>query len=337
MYAPSLTLYVRPRDGGTAAGALWSADGGAAGFVSGPRRASFLEFYLVAGPNGFTLPEEPLARFAGRALCESLYIKPQPLGPATLDSGPSIDCPATGPALYVTPVNSAPPQGPIKRTRDDMLQNGVWASYMDLVPRGGPLGPAVSAYYGLPIDPFVWRVMYVQSSMVYAAVQALWPAVDARAEPHVVYHGTAQSAVKSILKAGLQPSFGMLGTAVYTGSFWKAFRFATLTQDYLRRPGAIMRIYAFWALPLVKSLEFSDRCRCTRCAGPPDAIAKLCDHNGVWSRMANAVLAYPVPGGPIKNEEYATTSPATLLIESVAHAEATTDHHEPFNRAVTVL
>jgi hypothetical protein len=259
----------------------------------------------------------------------------------SLSGGPSG---AYDPAAYtaavpitVVPVSSQAPSGAIKRTRDDLLANGAWAVYLDLVPKGGPLGPAVANYYGLPVDPTLHQVLQNAMAEVYASVKALWPQVQYSAEPFVVYHGTARANVKSIFQGGLKPSFGMLGTAVYLGSFWKSFRFATLTQDYKRRPGAVLRIYAFWRFPYLKSLAGSNRCQCQLCLGAPDATAKLCDHNATWSALSKAVIVLPVVGGPIKNEEYATVDPSTLLIESVGHAEATTEHHEPFNRTLTIL
>ena len=48
------------------------------------------------------------------------------------------------------------------------------------------------------------------------------------------YHGTSGAVLPSILKEGLRPSFGMMGTAFYTGTFFKAARYAVFEQDYRR-------------------------------------------------------------------------------------------------------
>ena len=320
-------MYVRCRDGGAAAGAL-----------VGRGSAHFLEMYLEAGPSGLTLPTTPSPRFQGRCLSDGAEIRA--IAKASTGSSGAYDPAAYGPAVpvRVIPVNSQAPPGAIKRTHDDLLANGAWAVYLDLVPKGGPLGPAVANYYGLPVDPKLHLLLYTAMRDVYATVATLWPQVSYASEPFVVYHGTARAAVKTILQEGLKPSFGMLGTAVYVGSFWKSFRFATLTQDYKRRPGAILRLYAFWRFPYLKTLAISDRCKCARCGPPvPDSVAKLCDHAAGWSALSKAVMVFPVPGGPIKNEEYATIDPSTLLIESVGHAEASTEHHEPFNRCLHIL
>lgn len=347
-------VYVRCRDGGAPAAALSAAAATGSGGATGPTGSSaggstgahFLEMYLEASPSGFTLPTAPAKRFEGRCLSEGVEVR------AIAGTGHHAETSALGgpsgaydPAAYapsvplrVVPVSSQAPPGAIKRTRDDLVANGAWAVYLDLVPKGGPLGPSVATYYGLPVDSRLHLVLQNAMRPIYASVASLWPHVSYAAEPFVTYHGTARSAVKTILQEGLKPSFGMLGTAVYLGSFWKSFRFATLTQDYKRRPGAILRIYAFWRFPYLKTLGISDRCKCSRCGAPvPDAVAKLCDHNAVWSAFAKAVIVWPVVGGPIKNEEYATIDPGTLLIESVGHAEATTERHEPFNRTLHIL
>jgi hypothetical protein len=128
----------------------------------------------------------------------------------------------------------------------------------------------------------------------------------------------------------------MLGTAVYLGTFWKAFRFGTLTQDYKKRPGAIMRVYCFpKKLPLFKTVN-SERCKCEKCLkGLTDQTnGTLCDHLGLWQKVTDLVIA--CPGGPIKNEESAVTNSDILFIDSVAHCTSSTEHHEPLSRNLSI-
>jgi hypothetical protein len=123
----------------------------------------------------------------------------------------------------------------------------------------------------------------------------------------------------------------MLGTAIYFGSFWKAFRFSTLTQDYKQRHGAILRCLVFCnGIPQVRT-DDSPGCKCTTCSGK---LKGLEDHLGLWQKLCNFVMC--MPGKTIKNEEYATPDFSNVLIESVAYAKCQTEHHEPFNRTVQI-
>ena len=161
-----------------------------------------------------------------------------------------------------------------------------------------------------------------------------------------MYHGTARPTVKNILSEGLRPTYGMLGTAVYLGSFWKAFRFATFTQTYEKRPGAVLRCYCFpTKLPLIKTVS-SNRCQCDKCTGGQSGqsgqgdkfgqAGLLCDHLGLWQKVTDMVIAWPTPGAPIKNEECAMPDGTLIVVDSVAHVTCHTEHHEPLNRKLLV-
>jgi hypothetical protein len=118
----------------------------------------------------------------------------------------------------------------------------------------------------------------------------------------VVYHGTHKDSMASILHEGLKASFGMLGTAVYLGSFWKAFRFQALTQDYKNDLELFADITLFWPTLVIR--ETYGPCAC--CASP------VSDHTSVWKTIASAVFVKP--GKHIKNEEFAC---ATLFLASL--------------------
>lgn len=299
---------------------------------------TFLEFYLCREASGaLALPTDALARFAGRESQVGSVINVSRLGP-DLCRPPLGHSGALPVQIYVQPVKSVAASKPGRRTRADIGTDGVWAVYQDCVPRGGPLGPSIAAYFGLQVDPMLHRLLHYTIFDVYAAAKSAWPALDIKADPFVVYHGTSRDAVKSILAEGLKPSFGMLGTAVYFGHFWKAFRFATLTQDYKRRPGAILRCLAIWPKFTVKTMA-SAPCKCAKCLGPSlmgTPAARYADHDAMWALVAPVVMAFPEPGAPIKNEEYACRDASTVLVDCIAHAVAQTEHHEPLRRDLEI-
>ena len=260
------------------------------------------------------LPLDPVARFEGRIVKS---------------------CTLSGP-IRLCATSSAAPPGIQKRTFADIHKDGFWAVYHDSVPKGGPIGPSVAVVFGIPVAARVHTALYHGIVEAYAAVRDIWPDVSIEHDPWAIYHGTAKSSLGSIMKEGLKPSFGMLGHAVYLGTFWKAFRFATLTQDYQKRPGAVIRVLGFWTKKLGYRTQFNDPCRCSRC-GPKGC--PLADHEARWHTLFGhtAVWAIPYAGGPIKNEEYACIDTTTLLMDTVGYATATTDHHEPLNRDFTIL
>jgi hypothetical protein len=263
---------------------------------------SFFEFLLVYDGVYLVLPRSELPRFATRVV-------------STTTRGDIVYC----------LTNSEASGAPALRQLQDIKTHGAWVASNDLAKRGG-----VASYYGVHIHPdlsfesFDLRVLYTFDTPCRYVN-----------EPFVVYHGTDKSSVKSILKEGLRPSFGMLGMAVYFGSFWKAFRFATLTQDYKKRHGAILRCYAHWLSITWKPVYSSEWCACSLCAS---AINKdfNADHDGKWKHFADAVMAFPRPGHSIKNEEFASKDASLVYIESVGHAVSETEHHEPLNRTLAI-
>ena len=277
--------------------------------------SAFLEIFLACNESGhLDLPVDPVARFEGRIL-KAYELSGQ---------------------IRLCAVSSAAPQSIQKRTAADIQKDGFWAVYHDSVPKGGPIGPSVAVVFGIPVAVRVHTMLYHGIVEAYKAVQDIWPDVSVEHDPWATYHGTAKSSMASIMKEGLKPSFGMLGHAVYLGTFWKAFRFATLTQDYQKRPGAIIRILCFWTKKLGYRTRLNDPCRCIKCGSRGSPLA---DHDGLWHKIFGhvAVWAIPYVGGPIKNEEYACIDTRTLLMDSVGYAAATTEHHEPFNRDYCIL
>ena len=338
-------VYCRTRKHSASSGPIW-----------------FLEFFLEynAASNHLTLPLTVVERFEKRSRLLGSSM-PRPLGPnlsvpGFAAAGPlgmphvaseayaaacKADMVPLGPCLAVFLVNSEA-SGLTKRTADDIRANGVWCAYSDVVPKGGPIGQSLAVVFGVPVDPAVFMVLYNGHANVQALVKANVSIVGTYTEPCVVYHGTARANAKSITSSGLQPSQGMLGNAVYFGSFWKAMRFAVMTQDYAKRDGAIFRCYGFWSRPYFKTMAVGGPCPCAECAprlASPTGLkmALLADHGGLWQRFADVAFVVPEVDGPIKNEECAATDASNVILDSIGYARAASEHHDPFARSSMIL
>lgn len=301
------------------------------------RDSIFLEFYLCLADGGIgldgkspgttsttkqakvlDLPKTLPRRFEGR------IIKSFSIQVSSLCGNDVVPC---------VLVDSKAP-GVMKQTLQDITANGVWACYQDTISRGSYAGNenivrGFPSFFGLHIHPSIYFKLYNGLSEAYLAL-----GLNISHEPYIVYHGTARSTVPEILKKGLKSSYGMLGQAIYFGTFWKAFRFATRTQDYTKRQGAILRLYAFWHKVHVRTLD-SDYCNCAKCIKTRQTDSRrLADHDSLWASFGDAV--HVVAGGPLKNEEYACANDEKLCIVSVAHVESTTEHHEPLLRSLEI-
>lgn len=302
-------LYVRARDG---------------------PRGPFLEIFLAPLPDQtLGLPNSPLDKFEARILGRGVWNGPR---------GP----------LRVAVVNSAPFPEPVARSHASILKDGLWATFSDTKPKGSvpatATEPAVrsrAVIFGVPVSAITSDAFMAleATQQIYVLVSATVPNLNHRNDPIVVYHGTARSSAPDIFKFGLRPTHGMLGPAVYFGSFWKAFRFATRTQDYQVREGAILRCLAFWKAVHIKG-SHDKPCACDRCVFAPQKGSCLVDHTGSWSLHADAVLALPqvCPDGfmTVKNEEYASPDASLVIIDSYGSAVSTSKHHEPCNRDVCI-
>jgi hypothetical protein len=131
--------------------------------------------------------------------------------------------------------------------------------------------------------------------------------------PVAVYHGTPMNLEVEVTK-GLKETYGMLGTGVYCGTFWKAARFACLGQDYKRRHGTVFRAIAFSYTIREYPVE-SWACKCERCK-KFDWAAKFADHGSHWSDLgfdgahasaascSTGVCRDGTPKYPLRNEEW---------------------------------
>lgn len=225
--------------------------------------------------------------------------------------------------------------GIVKKTKLDIATNGTWLTYGDCLKRGSYTNEVVnvlprSTYFGLMIHEDFCSCIVKNIFALYAFASSQWPDINIHNEPYVVYHGTSQDSVKSILDTGLKTTEGMLGNAIYFGTFWKAYRFSCMKQDYSARPGAVLRCYAFWKNPVIKNAQ-SDRCKCSVCKG---LQAPPVDHNAEWSKLGDFVIA---PANSIlKNEEYACLSDTNIVIDCVGHTTKKSLHHEPLDRTFEI-
>lgn len=250
-----------------------------------------------------------------------------------------IDSLAVGTTIMIVDSKASPSCN--LRTRDNLVADGIWCVESDWTAKGGYPGhrfppvdtkihiPYVSTLFGLPIQPPMDPATF--SGVVHAVSAATKTVFQ---QPIVLYHGTAKEFAKHILKGGLKPSFGMFGTAVYLGTFWKAYRFATLTQDYTARHGAIFRILAFWTSSVCRNAT-SPACFCPACGGKPT----YADHLETWKRTAPAVWIYPEERNGkfvVRNEEHACADTSLLLLDSVAYATRCADQHNPWDRSLVV-
>ena len=251
---------------------------------------SFLEVFVVWRAGSLQLPTEMPSRFKGRILRHAIVQ-----------------------SFMVYEIQSDS-QTCAQRNRQNIVQDGFWIIESDWIPHGGIPEkniPGRSVLFGLPVTVSMtfelWRNIQLQFQ------------VEPYDAPITVYHGTDKQFTKSILQQGLKASFGMFGTGIYFGSFWKAFRFATLTQDYEKRSGTIFRCLAFWRSVYIRNHTLP---QCA-CCGPAKTYA---DHKGTWLSSGKDVLyLYPVmlddKKWAVKNEEWFTPKADKVFLDSFAYAE----------------
>jgi len=103
----------------------------------------------------------------------------------------------------------------------------------------------------------------------------------------VAYHGTSYENYQGICAEGFKCSFGMLGTGVYLGSFWKACRFAARDQHYkFRETPSVLRVV--WTCEDQDMLNFPRKimyCFCADCSLRPEQ-RYFCGHTLDWQADA---------------------------------------------------
>ena len=307
---------------------------------------AFIEFYVCFENNKLCFPTKSIERFNGRILLTGQV-------PVTkIGYNLSQEVGTSAQTLTIHATNSTP-ANVTKTTLENVEKDGLWISQQDTIPRGrifsedqSNLVNAKAAVFGIEIDSTLHQLLYFGLFDIYKLLNPVWPQTSISNEPYVMYHGTSRSSVKSILTNGLKPTDGMFGNAIYFGSFWKAFRFATMTQKYVKRDGAIFRCYFYSSrVPHIRTL--CDRCCCDVCKVEPkkkkakkdsfNSNNRIADHLGLWQQTSDIIMCFSEPGGPIKNEEYAIKNNTNLTIDSIAHVVCQTEVHEPLNRALKIM
>jgi hypothetical protein len=145
----------------------------------------------------------------------------------------------------------------------------------------------------------------------------------------------------------LRPSFGQLGFGVYTGSFWKACRFAVRDQDYkLKVHPCVLRV--LWKCNQTLELSFpsSSPCRCKLCEGKSAEEARACGHELDWRSPLPWQSGFLVPSQLsngrwiTRNEEWVCAPAAVLRLQQVAFIDAASvegPHYNPLQRDIRIL
>lgn len=213
------------------------------------------------------------------------------------------------------------------RTRANIVMDGFWAIESDWMPTGGLVGqvPFESIVYGIRIEPPMsmdeWKRI-LRATHCDVCV------------PIVQYHGTSKENIKSIVANGIRTTYGMFGDAVYLGTFWKAFRFATLTQDYKVRDGAIFRCLVLIRKSVIRNGDLT-RCGCADCR----EIPTFADHLQSWKSRGDAVFMFPAMlnnAWVVRNTEVAVADSVPIFLESVAHAFRQSATHMPLDRTLNI-
>jgi hypothetical protein len=214
-----------------------------------------------------------------------------------------------------------------------LLGQGLWIVKDDCIPKGEFIPCKIkgrSQFMGIQISEIACKA-------ISNASEQLWP--------YSVYHGTAQDNLANILKEGLKETAGMLGSAVYAASFWKACRFASLGQTYKFRKGCVIRMLLFSERALILP---SNGQVCSCCLPPANVKA---DHFGNWRKKGfdsiralactNAVGVCKDGSAKyiLRNEEWAFSSELALLTHyaSINPDTQCAPHYDPLHRETQIL
>ena len=217
--------------------------------------------------------------------------------------------------------------GIMKLKRSDILQgNGIWIVSDDCKARGG---------YGE--IPHKRQFMNISIDEDAANAIELHASNNSYVKPLSIYHGTSRTAEESIMRGSLHPSLkGMLGSGIYCGTFWKAVRFACMSQDYHHRDGIIIRLLCF---PQATA-KFPNKdwvCPCGNCL-KAQKKSRVSDHDGLWKEFADS--AHVSSCDEIKNEEWALSSKCKFKITHYSDVDSATlggAHHDPLYRCQQIL
>lgn len=179
----------------------------------------------------------------------------------------------------------------ILSTNHIMESEGIWLCANDVLKKGGNITEGIDGkrtFFSVDIDEESGKYLELFCHIHKISINF----------PLSLYHGTkfTKESRESIFTQGLQETNGMLGSAVYLGTFWKACRFAGFTKDYFNQEGEIYRVLCF-----PKLLETFPRigwiCQCCQ--------NNICDHAGLWRIIFDGVhVTSENEKGKLKNDEW---------------------------------
>ena len=163
------------------------------------------------------------------------------------------------------------------RTTINGLKEGIWICEGDCRAFGG-VQPSL---FGIPLETPVQTSFTLHKDLLLSWSSQVW--IEAR----VGYHGTSYEHYQGICASGFKCTFGMLGTGVYLGSFWKACRFAARDQEYvLREKPTVLRVV--WTCKEENIMTFPRPlmyCLCCECYLRPEQRS-FCGHTLDWKSDA---------------------------------------------------
>jgi hypothetical protein len=225
--------------------------------------------------------------------------------------------------------------------------NGIWVIENDFEKKGGFANKVqgISQFMSLPIDDY--SVKKVKDAHTHLLVNY---SNNNFIKPLSLYHGTLLENIATIQKNGLQVSKkGMLGKAIYLGTFWKACRFSTKTQDYKDiENGCIIR-----TIVLTESIQVVPRknyaCKCVKCTelGSGAWGIEISDHNAEWKNTHEGIHAQVRDNNMcdeekcvLRNEEWAFKEGVPLINTHYAQIDNQTapkPHYDPFYRKTKII
>lgn len=242
-------------------------------------------------------------------------------------------------------VNSARHAKPAFTGQKMLRGGGMWICSGDFVALGG-VPPCV---FGIPLHP---------SITLEGIDLEKW--AQGKQHVRVAYHGTSRELFSTISEKGLKCTFGMLGTGVYVGSFWKACRFACRGQDYAEKPNpTVFRVV--WECAEDDILKFPRKfiegfCLCAQCYGNP-AQKEYCAHTADWEADSKHPPQKPLYKGPwragqlfpckypsgkwaTQNEEWVLNPSLILALTEAVEINTKTvsgPHYNPLQRNIEFL
>lgn len=178
-------------------------------------------------------------------------------------------------------IKSAPHEVSTRTSKLFLQKSGIWICEGDCESFGG-ISPCV---FGIPLTEKTLTTFETHRSELHhylqSKLQCAW--ITSR----VSYHGTSHEHYLGICAQGFKSSFGMLGTGVYLGSFWKACRFAARDQEYkFRDTPTVIRIV--WTCKSEDILHFPRKimyCLCSECYLRQEQKS-FCGHTLDWQTHA---------------------------------------------------